>query len=253
MIDALKIVIKNAINFIGLDVRRLNLEANPGKQLVKTLDFLETDLVLDVGANIGQFAKEIRASGYAGEIISFEPLSTAHAILEKTSKSDGKWCVYSRCALGDQIGEVKVNIAANSASSSLLPMLDSHLSAAPHSYFIDQEVAPLFTLDSVATNLIAGFKSIFLKIDTQGFEWAVLDGAKNITPYIRGISIELSLTPLYEGQRLWREILDRLEFEGFLLWAIQPEFIDPNNGRTLQINGIFLRTSELEGQLKQHE
>ena len=49
------------------------------------------------------------------------------------------------------------------------------------------------------------------------------------------------MIPLYEDQHLWREVLERLEREGFVLWAMQPEFIDPNDGRTLQMNGIFFK------------
>jgi len=53
--------------------------------------------------------------------------------------------------------------------------------------------------------------------------------------------MELSLVPLYEGQRLWRECIERLEAEGFLLWALQPVFVDPATGRTLQWDGLFFR------------
>jgi hypothetical protein len=58
---------------------------------------------------------------------------------------------------------------------------------------------------------------------------------------VRGIQIELSLVPLYESQRLWRECLERLEEEGFVLWALQPAFVDPATGRVLQCDGLFFR------------
>ena len=159
----------------------------------------------------------------------------------KASERDERWTIHSRCAVGSENGEVEINIAGNSASSSLLPMLDSHLSAAPHTAYIGKETVPLVTLDSIAPNYIAKFQNPFLKIDTQGFEWAVLNGAKNVLPNMRGVLLELSMIPLYEDQHLWREVLERLEREGFVLWAMQPEFIDPNDGRTLQMNGIFFK------------
>lgn len=237
----MKSIIKKIFRDFGLDIHRYMPGASPTAQLISSLRKFDIDLVLDIGANQGQFASEIRSGGYVGSIISFEPLSTAHVALQQESESDVKWIVHPRCALGDRIGEVEINIAGNSASSSLLPMLDSHLSAAPHTAYVGKETVPLVTLDSIAPNYIADFQNPFLKIDTQGFEWEVLNGAENVLSNMRGVLLELSMIHLYEGQRLWREVLERLEREGFALWAMQPEFIDPNDGRTLQMNGIFFQ------------
>jgi hypothetical protein len=143
--------------------------------------------------------------------------------------------------LGDRIGEIELNISGNSVSSSILPMLAAHSSAAPESDYLGHESAPLITLDSVAPPYLDGAQAPFLKIDTQGYEWQVLDGALATLPKVRGIQIELSLIPLYEGQHLWRESIERLEAEGFTLWRLQPAFDDPANGRTLQWDGLFFR------------
>lgn len=212
-------------------------------QLVSTLRKFEIDLVLDIGANTGQFGSEIRYYGYTGKIVSFEPLSQAHSILVKTIAEDINWEAYPPCALGDQNGETVINIAGNSQSSSLLPMLDAHRSAAPESVYEGEERVSIKTLDIVARDYVKGARAPFLKIDTQGFEWRVLDGARETLPYIKGILVELSLVPLYEGQHLWRDLVDRLEDEGFALWALRPGFIDQRQGRTLQVDGVFYRNS----------
>ncbi|MFY4728949.1 FkbM family methyltransferase, partial [Nitrospira sp. BLG_2] len=191
-------------------------------QLVSTLRKFEIDLVLDIGANTGQFGSEIRYYGYTGKIVSFEPLSQAHSILVKTIAEDSNWEAYPPCALGDQNGETVINIAGNSQSSSLLPMLEAHRSAAPESVYEGEEKVSIKTLDIVAREYVKGARAPFLKIDTQGFEWRVLDGARETLPRIKGILVELSLVPLYEGQHLWRDLVDRLEDEGFALWALRP-------------------------------
>jgi FkbM family methyltransferase len=201
------------------------------------------DLVLDVGANRGQFASELRYWGYTGNIVSFEPLTSAHGELSLASADDPKWDAYPQCALGDHIGEVEINIAGNSESSSILPMLESHRSAAPESAYQGKEIVPINTLDTVAEQYLKDARAPFLKIDTQGFEWQILDGARDTLPHIKGILVELSLTPLYEGQHLWREVIDRLEAEGFALWAFTPVFSDKASGRSLQVDGIFYRNS----------
>jgi FkbM family methyltransferase len=210
--------------------------------LIVALRHFNIDLVIDIGANEGQFAKELRAGGYSGRIVSFEPLSSAHSRLLQESNHDSAWHVHPRCALGDRLGEIELNISGNSVSSSILPMLTAHSSAAPESAFLGRESAPLLTLDSVAPPYFEGAYAPFLKIDTQGYEWHVLDGAIATLPKVRGIQMELSLVPLYEGQRLWRECIERLDAEGFVLWALRPEFIDPSTGRTLQLDGLFFRS-----------
>lgn len=242
-IKIIKGILRNAL---GIDVFLIknippSVEQVATTHVVSSLQNFGIDLVLDVGANQGQFASEIRRGGYTGNIVSFEPLSDAHGKLLLASDRDAKWDAYPRCALGDHNGEVEINIAGNSYSSSILPMLESHRNAAPESAYQGKEIAPIKTLDAVAGQCLKGARAPFLKIDTQGFEWQVLDGAPDTLPQIKGVMVELSLVPLYGGQHLWQDVIDRLETAGFTLWSFQPEFSDRASGRTLQINGVFYR------------
>jgi FkbM family methyltransferase len=233
--------VKAIFRQFGLEVHKYSALASPTAQIVCSLKKFRIDLVLDVGANQGQFASELRDGGYSGKIISFEPLSEAHRILHELSKKDAQWSVHPRCALGDSNGEVDINISGNSVSSSILSMLPYHQESAPGSIYRGKESVPIATLDAVASSYMNNSSTTFLKIDTQGFEWQVLDGARATLPNVRGILLELSLVPLYEGQRLWPEINSRLEGEGFVLWALLPGFTDPYDGRTLQFDGIYYR------------
>jgi len=230
-------------NVFGLEVRRLKSISMPAAQMVASLRNFDIDLVLDVGANKGQFATEIRECGYAGKIVSFEPLSHAHSELMRASAGDTGWEAYPRCALGDHEGEVEINIAGNSESSSILPMLELHRSTAPEAIYHGKETVSIKTLDAVAAQYLKDARAPFLKIDTQGFEWQVLDGARQTLPHVKGIAVELSLVPLYEGQHLWREVIDRLEAEGFTFWSFKPAFVDLSQGRTLQVDGLFYRNN----------
>ena len=225
----------------GFDLHRLSADSNPSLQLLQGMERFGVDLVFDVGANAGQFASELRAIGYQGRIVSFEPLSEAYRTLTAVSAKDAGWTVHQRCAIGNFDGEVDINIAGNSVSSSVLPMLDSHSSAAEGSAYIGSEKVSIKRLDSVASNYVQDSRSYFVKIDTQGFEWQVLDGGNEMLSKAQGVLCELSLTPLYEGQRLWMAMLQRLEAEGFTLWSIQKGFTDPRDGRTLQVDAIFFR------------
>ena len=241
MLSSVKQGVKQLLHAAGVEAHRFHPNTSQLARLMAALRHFNIDLVIDIGANEGQFANEVRAGGYSGRIVSFEPLSSAHSRLLQVSSGDTAWHVHPRCALGDRLGEIELYISGNSVSSSILPMLKSHSSAAPESAYLGHESAPLITLDSVAPPYLEGAQGPFLKIDTQGYEWHVLDGARASLPKVRGIQMELSLVPLYEGQRLWRECIERLEAEGFLLWALQPVFVEPATGRTLQLDGIFYR------------
>lgn len=241
MLEILKRTVKSSIQAIGLDLHRLSPSQNPFFQLRKGLEKFSVDLVFDIGANTGQFATELRSIGYKGRIVSFEPLSDAHKKLNQEADRVSWWQVHPKIAIGDFDGEIEINVAGNSVSSSVLPMLEAHATAAVKSAYISTDKVAIARLDSIASNYLSGKENYFIKIDTQGFEWQVLDGAQETLANAQGVLCELSLVPLYEGQRLWLEMIERLNSQGFSLWAIQKGFTDPRDGRTLQVDAIFFR------------
>lgn len=239
----IKVQVKRLFRLAGLELSRYRPSSSARAQLAKALEVAEINMVFDIGANEGQFAREIRQYGYTGKIVSFEPLSSARQKLLSLASADPNWEVHDQSAIGDQEGTIEIHIAGNSVSSSVLPMLESHSSAAVGSAYVDSERVPITKLDSVAKQSMTPESKLFIKIDTQGFEWQVLDGAREILQQARGVLCELSLVPLYDGQRLWRDIVDRLDAEGFMWWALQKGFTDPHTGQSLQMDGIFLRRS----------
>lgn len=242
----MKKIIKRLARNIGVEISHYLPSNCAAAQLVKALDSAGINVVFDIGANEGQFAREIREYGYAGLIVSFEPLSSARQKNLTYASLDPNWVVHDQSAIGDHDGQIEIHIAGNSVSSSVLPMLESHSSAAVGSAYVASELVPIARLDSVASRYLTSESKLFVKIDTQGFEWQVLDGARESLQHARGVLCELSLVPLYDGQRLWRDIVDRLDAEGLMLWALQKGFTDPRTGQSLQMDGIFLRRDVLK-------
>lgn len=234
-------MVKRAAYSVGLDIRRFTPYHHPGYQLKTALDHFKVDCVFDVGANTGQFGVELREVGYEGGLVSFEPLSEAHTALTETAKGDPKWRVHPRSAIGDHDGEIAINISRNLVSSSILPMLSAHSDVEKDSAYVGTEQVPIHRLDTIAQQYLSGSVTPFLKIDTQGFEPQVLDGAAGVLGKMKGVLLELSIVPLYERQKLWRDMVERLEGEGFTLWAIQKGFTDLKTGRSMQMDGIFFR------------
>ena len=237
-------LVRNIAKLFGILIIRDAPANTPQKQLSTVLKLLKIDVVFDIGANEGQFAREIREHGYTGKIISFEPLTSARKNLLSFASPDPGWQVHEQSAIGDQDGEIELHISGNSVSSSLLPMLESHSSAAVGSEYVGSERVPIFKLDSIANKYLDKNYNLFIKIDTQGYEWQVLDGASETLKRVQGVLCELSLVPLYRRQRRWRDIVDRLDQNGFMLWALQKGFTDPSTGQSLQMDGIFVRKTK---------
>ena len=205
---------------------------------------LATDVILDIGANTGQFAQGLRANGYHGPIISFEPLSGAHSTLVATAASDPLWDVAERCAVGANDGWAEINIAGNSYSSSLLPMLDLHREAAPQSAYLGTEPCRVITLDSYIERTFSDPTTVFgLKIDTQGYEAQVLAGLRRYHDRVKVIVCEMSLAPLYAHGPSMSELCHVLAELGYRCVALGPEFEDPRTGELLQANGVFVKRS----------
>lgn len=230
----LKAVVKDTFRAVGLDI---SIMANrPPSALLHH----QTDLLFDVGANIGQYALRSRKEGYRGRIVSFEPLPDAYATLLEKSKKDPLWTIHERCAVGSGPSEAEINISKNSFSSSLRGMLSSHSSAAPESLYIGKAKTNVIALDSVFELYSKPGDRIFLKIDTQGFETEVLNGVCDHLRNVNLVQLELSVIPLYENQDPYRYYLDFFEKNGFILWSLIPGFSHPSTGQLLQFDAVFV-------------
>jgi FkbM family methyltransferase len=211
------------------------------RQVKRLLDHFGITLVLDVGANIGQYAGYLREAGYEGRIVSFEPLAGAHAALTRRAARDANWSVAPRLALGASDGEIEINVSNDSDMSSLLPLRREILDVSPTSRTVARETVKLTTLDAVYADYAKASDRVLLKIDTQGYERAVLEGAQRSLARVTGVQLELSLIPLYDGETTWLAMIDYLAARGFEPRHIIPGYFDRHLMRLLQIDGVFFR------------
>jgi len=237
----MKGIAKRVFRSLGYELGRFTPQACNEARLKHFLTYYGINLVLDVGANIGQYSSLLREIGYKSQIVSFEPVALTYSHLKSSAQRDKLWQIAPRSAIGNQDGEIEINISANSVSSSVVQMLDSHRNAAPKSIYADTEIVPVHRLDTIAKDHLKNNTSAFLKVDVQGFEKQVLEGATGILPWIKGIELELSMIPLYQDQLLYGEMIQYLENLGYELYAVIPDFTDPITGKMLQMDGIFLK------------
>ncbi len=224
-----------------LRLKKLYPRPSDSGHLAKMLAWHNVNVVFDVGANVGQFGKELRLAGYAGRIVSFEPLSNAHARLLKTAKADCNWIVAPPVAIGNSDALVDIHIAGDSVSSSVLGMLDAHLAAAPDSAYVGTERVLMRRFDKIAGEYLREGDVPFLKVDVQGSESQVLEGARELLPRLIGLHVELALVPCYSGQQSFGQVMGALGTAGFSLWLLSAGTVDEHTGRQLQVDAVFFQ------------
>jgi FkbM family methyltransferase len=230
--------LRTAVNRMGFDITREPYHF----RFVRLLNRLGIDCVIDVGANTGQFAESLRFARFSGRIISLEPLRAPFDALSASAKNDPSW-IPLRFAVSNTRGTLTMNVAGNSASSSVLAMLPTHSDAVPESQYVATENVEATTIDQIVQDYTIVPRRTLLKVDVQGFEKPVLEGAQHHIAEFAAIQMELSLVPLYEGQALMPELVATMDKEGFDLWMTEPAFVDPETGRMYQCDGLFVRRS----------
>jgi FkbM family methyltransferase len=230
--------LKDILARLGLDVRRRRSTLEGERQAMLARG--EVGLVIDVGAHLGEYAKVLRRDGYRGEIVSFEPVATHFETLAATAAADPGWrCVHA--GVGAERDTATINVSGNAGfSSSLLKMNEAHERAVRESRYSRSEETVVVTLDE---ELGALASPGYLKIDTQGYEHAVLAGAPSTLRGCKAVELELSLRTLYDGQLLIGEMIELMRDSGFVPTHIASEFVDPNSGELLQVNCLFLRSA----------
>jgi FkbM family methyltransferase len=234
-------ILRRAAARVGLDVQRLRDSDAPHQQAVRLYRRSGATVLFDVGANVGQYASSVLGAAPGLRVVSFEPLPAAHRALSAAAARRKGWTVAGRMALGARAEDLEMNVARNSVSSSLLAMAELHAGAEPASRTVAVERVPVRRLDEVAREHARAEDRIYLKVDAQGYEAQVLEGASGCLARVVALQLELSLRPLYRGQPLLAEMLERVEAAGFVAFGFCGGFRDPRSAELLQMDGFFLR------------
>ena len=185
---------------------------NQWSTLVGLIKRLEINIFLDVGANRGFFSKHLRSSGYNGRLISFEPIPEDSRHITKLAVNDPNWTVCNY-ALGAESGNknFQINLCdQQTVLSSFLPLKEKIGETKTVSVAVQR-------LDNVLPDLLKGIElpRIFLKMDTQGFDGLIIEGAGNYLEKIFGLQSEVSVVPLYDGMPHYTKSLETYERLGF--------------------------------------
>jgi FkbM family methyltransferase len=222
---------------IGLDIHRYRPEPDEMIWLKK----IGIKTIIDVGANIGQFAEEIRPNLPNASLYSFEPLKDCYETLQEAMKDDKKFKAF-HMALGDTNEDVNMHRSEYSASSSILQMAQSHKELYPYTKNATDEKITVRRLDDIQElNPKNLQKEILVKIDTQGYEDRVIRGGIEFLKHTKVIIIETSFITLYEKQVLFADIYKMLTDIGFVYKGSLHRKFNLKNGGNLYEDSIFIR------------
>jgi FkbM family methyltransferase len=194
--------------------------------------------VIDVGSNRGQFAVFARRRWPDARLLCFEPLPGPRDVLTQMADDLGNAAVLPY-ALGNESGEQRMHVARSDDSSSLLLATRRQVEAFPDTVEVDELVVDVRRLDDLI-EVDDLSHPILVKIDVQGAELDVLNGAVGLLEVVRDILVECSLAELYAGQPLIDETILFAREQGFYVIGVSPPSLAPDS-TPLQCDVLFSR------------
>lgn len=224
--------IKKLLNKFGFDVKRHH------PLYETTIKPLGIKTIIDIGANIGMFSKEMRGKFPDAYIYAFEPLSDCYKELAVRMKSDNRFKAWN-VALGDCEGKTGIQKSSFHPSSSLLLMTTLHKKLYPRSKDLETESIEVKRLDDIR-NLVLD-KNILIKMDVQGFEDKVIIGGKKTIEKAAVIIVETSFITLYENQPLFDDIYKLLTSLGFSYYGDAGRHYSRFSGKLIYEDSVFIK------------
>ncbi|GAB6841080.1 FkbM family methyltransferase [Methylorubrum rhodinum] len=246
--NAIRHALKDGSRRLALQAVRMGLPL-PGRPLQALAEHVglrdlirgeRIDVVLDVGANTGQFAQGLRQAGFAGRILSFEPVRRDFDAASRRMRGDPLWTGLCM-ALGDADGTAAINVVPS------LTVMNSLLSPITASRPLETEQVAVRRLDGVLPDLLPDHaaRRLLLKMDTQGYDLRCFAGAQGCLGAVRALYSELSVLPIYAGAPHYLESLARYEAAGFVLTDLT--VVSRRAGAIQEMNGLMRRAHHDEG------
>jgi len=237
-------VIRKLVNRLGYDVVRHPNRLGFAYHISRLFEYLEIDTVLDVGANHGQYATSLRALGYTGWIYSYEPVKSIFDSLSSRMASDTRWRGFN-FALGEAEDRKSINVAAGDgqASSFLTFNEDGPERWGDAHRVARMEEVEVHRLDGVIPAITAERPDahIYLKLDTQGLDLAILRSAGDSIPRILGLQAEIAAHQFYEGMVPFGDAINGFHELGFEITGVFPLSREFDNLRVIEFDFVFMR------------
>lgn len=217
----MKAMVQAAARAVGVDILSLSYSRDYIyiHRLKEMLDRHRIETVLDIGANIGGYGRDLRKIRYNGTIHSFEPVTAPFRILQAKAAGDPKWHVH-QYAFGDSDTTAEINVMAGSELCSFL----TPIGGGPRMTVNATETVQVKRLDSFSEPI--DWSRTFIKIDTQGHDIAVMRGGAATLRKVPMIQSEVSFRPIYHGMPDFAQAIAHMKSLGFDVAGLFPVSYD---------------------------
>ncbi|MBI4543854.1 MAG: FkbM family methyltransferase [Gemmatimonadetes bacterium] len=242
MLHGITRLVKGAAERFGFFLDRYPPANSLERRLRAVLKGNEINCVLDVGAHCGEFGLKLRRLGYDGDIISFEPVPESFRELCRRCARDPRWHA-RQVALGATNGSVLINVMGGTNFSSILEPTEYALTQfGDRAGVVRTTIVPMRRVEVILNECAARFDplSLFLKIDTQGYDFQVLEGAGSRIEAIQLLQIEISVKPLYKGVKGFLESIGYLNQLGFEISGFFPA-VEDDRHRVIEFDCLLQR------------
>lgn len=207
---------------------------------INTLKRWNIDLILDVGANTGQTGLALRKAGFQGRIFSFEPLPECFEKLSGHAADDPLWEARN-LALSNRGGTAEIGVSQNLVSSSLLQATDELIQTHEPVRYTHNETVKLARLDKIWPDIVPDGSNVHLKLDVQGSEAAVMQGARGVLLQISTVRMEVAVLEVYEGETILPDMIRKMTVLGFDVIGGWPAWRHPETNEVLHFDMLFRR------------
>ncbi len=234
---------KRIANAFGYDLIRMSKShASLDRHLQKLFAHCGIDCVIDVGANRGQYAKKLLKGGYRGEIHSFEPVRHTFDLLTEEARSHPQWKTHL-LALGDEEKVDRIHVMAHSDLSSFYsPSAYSQEQHAEAFEVKQEQEVQVRRLDTLLPEILENRedRTIYLKMDTQGFDANVFRGASGCLGQIAALQSEVSMQPFYDGMPRFDQVINEFMQAGYLVTGLYPVARDRRNLSVVEFDCVMV-------------
>ena len=247
----IKRLVRASLRWLGIELRRYIPERDPVYALGALVRGVNPTVFVDAGCNRGQFYREfiMPIHHHWTRTVFIDPIREAVEDVRSRAKDHDVTGEYHACALGAEEGEVQLNISGRETSSSLFRVTEASTARIDDTRVRETRNVQIRRLDRLLGKPGSQDRA-FMKLDVQGAENDVLDGAGEWLSYADILRVELSNVELYERQALAPELLHRLWTAGFVIAQVDPGWVDKETGVQLQWDVTVVKSDCLANLMK---
>lgn len=176
------------------------------KELKRHVDWRDISTVIDCGASVGEWTKWAYRLFPRAHIWAFEPLPATALKWIDWARKRAERVTLQVCALGEREGTVAFEEhVCHPSSSSILHRTQKSVEIYPVTAEVRQVEVSMRMLDDCIPADVP--REILVKLDCQGYEGHIFEGGTRVFSAARCVVCEAMMTPLYEGQVTFDDIV----------------------------------------------